>query len=83
MPLQAAGFSSPEVFAAVTIAVRSALAAEMASATASASAPIVTASFPSVAAVPLQAACLSSRAVDLLSLGAGFLLFNRSLGSAR
>ena len=43
----------------------------------------VAALFPSVAAVPLQAACLSLRAVDFLSLGAGFLLFNQSRGSAR
>ena len=65
VPLQAAGLSSPEVLAAVAIAVRFALAAEMASATACASAPIVAALFPSVAALPLQSACLSSRAVDL------------------
>ena len=60
VPLQAAGWSSPEVIAVIAIAERSALAADMASATACASAPIVATLSLSVTVVPLQAAGLSS-----------------------
>ena len=66
---------SPEIIAAVAHAVRSAMAAEKASAPTglvSPDPPSVAALTPSAIARPSQAAGLNARAVDLLSSGAGF-----------